>query len=194
MDYLVQHGRKAYWQMLDLTNKRHAEYARRHGMSFISHRGPIVNQWTGHWDMIPLLLYFIRRPNTGYVFWLDADTVICKDADMRDVLNGHKVGMSRHPGPPEHYNCGVLFLQACKEVETWLGRVLDLGPGIYPWYQQNLMNEHIGMVGKVKTLPHEWNSTVVLRHPEDCIIRAWHGSYGGISRRLSLMRDFIATL
>jgi len=196
-DYLIQHGREEYWGMLDITNERHASYAHRHGMRFVSNRGEVLSQYPGYWDMIPLLLDYIRRSDTDYVFWLDADTVIRDDADLRDGLNGHNVGMTKHPGPPEHYNCGVLFLRACREVTMWLERVLDLAPGIYPWYQQDYMNNYIGMLemhGMVKAMGNEWNSTVVLDHTQDCHIRAWHGTNGGVPTRMSLMRDYIATL
>ena len=197
MDYLIQHGRKAYWQMLDITEQRHREYAKRHKMAYVNHREAILQQWPGYWDMIPLLLYLVRRPDTDYVFWLDADTLIVGDVDMRTALNGCMVGMTKHPGPPEHYNCGVLFSRACKEVATWLERVIDLGPGVYPWYQQNYLNEYIGFMehrGMVKVLGNEWNSTESLGHSEDCYIRAWHGTAGGIQPRMALMKERIATL
>ena len=146
--------------------------------------------------MIPALLFLIRKPDTDYVFWLDADTLIVDDVDMRTALNGHSVGMTRHPGPPAHYNCGVLFLRANKYVAMWLERVQALAPGIYPWYQQDIMNEYIDMLemhGLLTTLGHEWNSTAILGHPEQCHIRAWHGG-GDLDKRMKLMRERIARL
>ena len=187
MDYLIQQARSDYEPMLALTRQRHADYAKRHNLAYIAHAGAMLSDWTGHWDMIPLLLYVLRRPDTGIVLWVDADALIVGDGDPRSILSGHNVGMSRHPGPPEHYNCGVMIVRACREVVEWLETVLAEGPGKYPWYQQDLMNAHIGMVGAVKILPHEWNSTVILRHPERCIIRAWHGYPGGVSERVRQM-------
>jgi len=41
--------------------------------------------------------------------------------------------------------------------------------------------------GKVRDLPHVWNSTACLGHPEDCEIRAWHGG-GAHEKRLADMQ------
>ena len=194
MDYLLQTARGEYQPMLHLTRRIHAEYAQRHNMAYIAHTGAMLPEWTGHWDMIPLLLYLVRRPETGLVLWLDADTLIIGDSDPREELGDCTIGMTRHIGPPEHYNCGVLIVRACREVNAWLETVLVLGPGKYPWYQQDIMNAHIGMIDKVATLPHEWNSTVILGHPEQCIIRAWHGYPGGVPGRIEQMELAIAKL
>lgn len=194
-DYLLQQGRSIYWDCLDLTEQIHRNFARRYGLTFISHRGAVLPDWYGTWDSVPLMLDLVQREDTGLVLWLDADTLIVGDADPREILGECLIGMSRHPGPPEHYNCGVLFLKACGQVSSLLQRILNNGPGEPTWYQQAIINELLTepqWSGKIKTLPHEWNSTVVLRHPEQCIIRAWHGSKGGREGRSELIAEEIA--
>jgi len=193
-DYLLQQGREDYWPHLNLVAPLHRAYAKRHGMKYVSYRGVVIPEWRwGGWDHIPLILALVGREDAGWVFWLDADTLIVGDADPRDVMDGYLVGMARHPGPPEHYNTGVKFLKACKEVGDLLQRVLDSGPGVHPWYEQNFMNQYLAepqWAGKIKTLPNEWNSTVVLGHPEQCIIRAWHGfSQRPAARLVAMQRE-----
>jgi len=190
-DYLLQQGREDYWPCLDLVAPLHQDFADRHRMQYVVHREPMLPDYPGHWDSVPLLLDLVQREDTGMVLWLDADTLIVGDGDPRDVLRGYDIAMARHPGPPEHYNCGVLMLQAGEDIAAWLQAVLDRAPGTYPWYQQTIMNDLLTAPeweGRVKTLPHEWNSTVVLRHPERCIIRAWHGYPGGPWARYEAMR------
>lgn len=193
-DYLLQQGREDYWACLDLVRDRHQAYADAHGLEYVVHRGAMLPDWTGHWDAILLMLDLVRRDDTGLILWLDADTLIVGDADPRLELAGYDVGMARHPGPPEHYNCGVLMLRAGHDTARWLERVLNSGPGVYPWYQQDFMNAYLAepeWKGRVVTLPTEWNSTVILGHPERCVIRAWHGYPGGTWARYEAMRKAV---
>jgi len=193
-DYLLQQGREEYWPCLDLVAPAHQAYADRHGLRYVVHKGPVLPDWTGHWDSIPLMLDLANDIGTGLIVWLDADTLIVGDADPRVVMAGYDVGMARHPGPPEHYNCGVLMLRAGPDTVDWLERILAAGPGVFPWYQQDFMNAYLAEPqwdGRVKTLPTEWNSTVTLGHPEKCVIRAWHGYPGGTWARYEAMRKVV---
>jgi len=197
MDYLLQSACEAYIPMLDLTAERHAAFAKRHGMEFISNRCAVLPDWNGNWDSVPLTLDLVKRDDTGLVMYLDADTLIVGDGDPRDALGDYLIGMTRHPGPPEHYNCGMMLVKACEQVAVLFERMLDNGPGEYPWWEQTILNKLLTepqWTGKVKTLPHEWNSTVVLKHPERCIVRAWHGYPGGAAGRVKQMELAIAKL
>ena len=197
MDYLLQSARGDYVPMLDLTAERHAAFAERHSLELIVHRGAVLPDWNGTWDSVPLMLELVRRPDTGLVMYLDADTLIVGDGDPREALGECVIGMTRHPGPPEHYNCGMMLVRAGAQVATVLQRMLDNGPGEYPWWEQTILNKLLTepeWTGQVKTLPHEWNSTVVLTHPERCIVRAWHGYPGGVGARLAQMELAIAKL
>ena len=189
-DYLLQQGRRGYWPHLDLTERIHSAYAERHGLQYISHRGAVLPEFVGYWDSVPLMLDLVTREDTGFVAWLDADTLICDDADPREALGDYLVGMARHAGPPEHYNCGVLFVRACPQTRGWLQWVLDEAPGSFPWYQQTVMNRLLTdpqWDGRVLTLPNEWNSTVGQGHSPGCHIRAWHGT-GTVPERVAMMR------
>ena len=180
-DYLLQQGREKYYPLLNLVSDIHGRWAEDHNLTYLAQYGAILPDLPGYWDSVKLMLDLATLPSTDYIFWLDADTLIVGDGDPRAAMGDALVAMARHPGPPEHYNCGVLFLRACKQVTDWLQKVLDGAPGVHPWYQQDFMNEYLKepqWAGKVKTLPHEWNSTVVLNHPPECIVRAWHGFPG----------------
>jgi len=196
IDYLLQQGDSVYWPHLDAVEARHKDFADHNDLWYAVHRGATLPNWSGTWDSIPLMLDLIDHEDARFIFWFDADTLIVGDADPRDQMTGGElIAMARHPGPPEHYNCGVVFLRACAQTKALLQRMLDNGPSHYPWFEQNLMNEYLAedeWAGKVKTLPHTWNSTVVLKHSPDCIVRAWHGYPGGPAARLKAMQAAIS--
>ena len=197
MDYLLQTARGEYTQMLDISRQRHADYARRHGMEYVTFEGAVLPDWWGGWDSVPLILDLVRRDDTGIVFYLDADTLIVGDGNPREALGTYLIGMTRHPGPPEHYNSGMMLVRACAQTAALIQRVLDAGPGKRPWWEQTIFNQLLTereWMGRVATLPHEWNSTAVLGHPERCIVRAWHGYPGGVQGRVKQMEIAIAKL
>lgn len=179
-DVLLQQGRADYAPMLDLSAPYHRAYAERHGLEYVRVDGAQLPDWTGHWDSIPLFIGLIEQ-GADRVFWLDADTLIVGDEDVREGLSGHPLTMARHPGEGGHWNCGVFFIEASGRVWEFFNEVLRRGPGYYPWYQQRIMNELLdrpewsGMVG---VLDNRWNSTV--RHVEapNPVIMAWHGTPG----------------
>lgn len=191
VDYLVQQGREEYWPHLDMVYPRHRTFAAWHGMGYIAQYDAEQQFAWGGWDKLPLLIELLEREDTGWVFWVDADAVIVSDADPRTAMGEELIGMARHPGPPEHYNCGVMFLRGDPRVADWLRRALARAPGGPPYHEQTIMNELLDApewAGLVKTLPHVWNSTVKHGHPVDCHIRAWHGMPGGPAARLAPMR------
>jgi len=192
IDYLLQQARPSYWPHLDLVERAHRAYAGRHGFEYIVERSVAHFQTWGGWDKIPLLINLTGRPDTGVVLWLDADTLAVGYADPREALGDALVGMTRHPGrtTPTSVNCGVLLMRACPQVHAWLEEILARQPGVYPWYEQDIMNELLEApewAGKRVNLPHIWNSTVCLGHPQECEIRAWHGG-GSHPERLAAMR------
>jgi len=194
-DYLLQVARPSYWPHIDLVERVHRAYAERHGLEYIViHNSEPFTTWGG-WDKLPYLIELTGRADAGLVIWLDADTLAVGRADPREALGDALVGMARHPGrtTPTTLNCGVMLMRACLQTHAWLTEVLARQPGIYPWYEQDLMNELLDApewAGKVRDLPHIWNSTVCLGHPEECEIRAWHGG-GAHEERLRAMRTEI---
>ena len=201
-DYLLQSARPSYWPHIDLTERVHRAYAERHGLKYVAMRqtGPFTT-FPG-WDKLPLLIDLTGRPDTGFVFYVDADAMAVGNTDPRTALGERLVGMSRHTWmkhpsitTPTSVNAGVIFLRACPQVHDWLEFVLDNAQGVWPGYEQTIMNESLeapGWVGKYANLPHIWNSTVCLGHPADCEIRAWHGG-GSEGERLARMREEMAS-
>lgn len=194
-DYLLQAADENFYPLLDLGEPLHRAFAQRHGLEYVIRRERVLPDWAANWDKVPLLLGLVQREDTDWVYWLDADVLIVGDADPREVMDGYQVGMSYHPGAGGHYNTGVIFMRACPQVACLLERVLASGPGRPPYYEQTYFNRYLAeshWAGQIVTLPHEWNSTVKLGHPEECVIRAWHGTPGGPKRRAKLMRAEIA--
>ena len=189
MDVLLQQGRAEYKELLDLTEGIHRAYAHRYGMRYVRYDGPFVPDWTGHWDQIALMRALLGMPDVERVFWVDADAAIVGDEDLREGLGDGDLGMARHDGPPEHWNCGVLFVRNSPEVRGFFRAVIEGGPGEFPWYQQTLMNELIdgGYPVFVHRLHDRWNSTVGFTDVPDPVIMAWHGTPGPVNK-LAAMR------
>ena len=194
-DYLLQHASGEYVSLLQLTNRLHGRYAERHGLTFVTSNGRRVPDWHFYWDKIDLLVEILERPDTGFVLWLDADAAAFGQRDPREALGDGVLGMTRHPGrsTPTTVNAGVMFLQACPHVVDLLHEAVARGPGVWPWYEQQIINDMLyaqeWQEGFVE-LGHTWNSTVILGHPLECEIRAWHGG-GPVERRLNMMRTEI---
>jgi len=200
VDYLFQLGTKAFWPHLDLVAPLHSAYAKRHGVEYICYRGPFpTSPWPGGlasdqaWKQYSIMLDLVHDENTGMIFYADADTLIVGDKDPRPVMDGYLVGMTWHPKNRSHighYNRGVFFIRACKQVGDLLERVMKNGPDKAPHYDQGLLNKYLAEPqwdGKLKTLPSEWNSIVKLADSEKCVIRAWHGM-GNVHKRFQAMQ------
>ena len=204
VDYLFQSGAKAYWPHLDLVASLHSAYAKRHGMKYVCYRGPFpASPWVAPkalqttfdtvWKQWLLMLELIRDQNTGWLFWVDGDAIIVGDKDPRPVMEDCLVGMAWYPENKNHiahYHRGVMLLRACEQVAELLEHVLEEGPGKHKYYDQGILNRHLTKPqwrGKIKTLPHEWNSCVKINGPEECVIRAWHGM-GPIKSRFPRMQ------
>jgi len=194
-DYLVQCARNEHERLLRLCEPIHQEYADRHSLTYIPSYGPVApSKWWGGWDSIILTLDLMKK-DARWVFAIDSDTLIVGDNDPRDVMGNYLIGMTVHPNPT-HYNTGVIFVKSHERIISFYEKILTQAPGEYPWFEQTCINNSINELQEdnlVKVLPVEWNSTVVLSHPEDCVIRAWHafGGFGGVQSRLDAMREEI---
>lgn len=191
-DVILQQARDEYKLMLDLTEPFHRVYAERHGVEYKRVDGTIVHGWNGTWDAIAL---FVRMIDCGVdrIFWLDADTLIVGDEDLHSGLSGAPLTMARHPGPPGHWNCGVLFIDVSPRVSEFFEETLRRGPGGYPWWQQQIMNDLLalpewdGMIGR---LGDRWNSTVGHVEAPDPVVMAWHGTSGPVNKYRA-MREYV---
>jgi len=195
MDILLQQARTEYTPLLDLTEPLHRAYAERHGLSYMRFDGPYAVEWTGHWDAIWLLDRLLACAWVDRVFWLDADTLITGDEDLRAALGG-RLAMCRHPGPPPHWNCGVLFLRNGPRMREWIHEIWRRGPGEWPWYQQQIMNDLLAEERwneMVERLDDRWNSTYRVTAVDEAVIRAWHGVLGP-DAKLARMQAHLAEM
>jgi hypothetical protein len=176
---VVQQARdQRYGAHLDLTEAWHRAWAHRWGLGYLRVDGPVAPRcWAPHWDQ-PFLLAELLRTE-GAAIWLDADAlVVDPEQDPRPELFRHWVGMARHPGPPEHWNCGVVFARNAPLVRRFFERVTDFGPGRPPWYQQEVMNVLLlkrpwdVIIGE---LDPRWNATRGVLEPPAPAVLAWHG-------------------
>ena len=198
MDILLQQSRPEYRPLLDLTAPFHLEYCKRHGLDYVRVDGASRETETlpGFWDSIPLFIEYTHKKGVEHVFWLDADTLIVSDEDIRWAHRDSLLTMARHPGPPEHYNCGVFFMDAVPAVTAFFREVMRHTPGEYPWYQQQVMNDLLlqpqwgWMIGQ---MDNRWNATVGVTDVPDPAIVAWHGTPGGVDGKLTAMLRYLAT-
>jgi len=196
-EVLLQQARPPYSRLLALSYPQHRSYARQHGLELVRMGGPLIPGWTGHWDAVVVMLVLLES-GVDRIFWLDADALIVGDRYFGVALaaSGGNLAMVRHPGPPEHWNCGVLMVQNGSHVRAFLQELIDQGPGVFPWFQQQLMNDMLstsrwrGLIGA--PLGDQWNSTWrINEHPAPQVV-AWHGWPGGVQAKHQAMRDFVA--
>lgn len=194
---LLQHARAEYKALLDLTEERHRNFARRHGMEYVRVDGTAMPGRTGHWDGL-LLMWAGLLFGAEAVLWVDADALIVGDEDWQRIKPGQGIRMARHPGPPEHWNCGVMLAQSGqagpgRRVVDFLQETILLGPGRYPWYQQQIMNDLAQLPqweGIIQRLPDRWNSTLGVNEAERPVIVAWHG-VSGAEEKLAAMKRWM---
>lgn len=97
------------------------------------------------WSKIPLILSALDR--SPLVFWLDADAVFCRPADLSDFADEGKdlVVCADHNG----VNTGAMLIRSCDWSRAFLRRVWDLGDDPrfrdHPWWDQAPIN-HLVLV------------------------------------------------
>jgi hypothetical protein len=212
---LIQQASWEYAPLLDLTARLHADYARRHGMTFLAVRGRVLDE--GEYVAFDKLALMRQAMDERfiYVFWIDADAAIVGDEDLRGALGAFhetplretplretplretplrmEIGMARHPGPPEHYNVGVILARNTDRARAFLDEALARRPGPLPWHEQQVINDLAGeprFAGCVRRLDDKWNSTVNANEVEDPVVMAWHG-VGGVMERGMWMRALL---
>lgn len=191
---LLQQARPEYQALLDLTEPYHRAFAERHGLEYRRFNGAVLPDWPGFWDQMALIDQVLGEEDVAAVYWLDADALALGDVDPSEGLGRYKVGMVRHPGPPEHFNVGTLFLENCEAVRGLILEVLANGPGVWPWWQQQVLNDLLAKSKKRARLVGEmdvrWNSTFGIRESAAPVIVAWHGGQGPV-KKWKAMRRFL---
>jgi hypothetical protein len=192
-----------FYDMLRLTQQRHAAYARAHGFDYIVNFGDVhPGKKFGAWDKIQLVLDALRR-GYDYVVWLDTDAAIMDfEVDLRDALPADAlIGAVEHDPDrspflklnqvPRHKNVGVLYVRntpaSVKFFEEWL----STWPGVERWAEQgafNLLAERDGIVCAVED---RWNATVNANEVVNPAVKGWHGVMPP-EKRLAMMSAELA--
>lgn len=186
MDVLVQQASQAYAGLLRLSEGRHRAYAEQHKMRYMRYDGPQgMEGWPPTWHGWVCCLRLLQA-GTDWLFWLDADALIVLDEDLRGALGEDapqgRMGMVRHPGPPEHWNTGVMYIRNSARMQAFFMEVLKRGPGRWPWYQQEIANELLGEAAwrdLVVRIEDRWNSTFGVNWAAEPAVVAWHGVPAG---------------
>jgi hypothetical protein len=196
---LLQQASEEQAVLLALTAELHRAYVERHGMAFWTVVRRMVNDYSIYagWDKFVLIQQALRR---GYehVFWIDADAAVVGDVDLREALTTGCLGMVEHPGPPVHFNCGIILMRNRRDgrssatpLQEFVREVWERRPGEHPWYEQTIMNEMIadGWPG-FEQLDLRWNSTFGIAEADEPVIVGWHGG-GSVGEKYGKMRAFL---
>jgi hypothetical protein len=178
---LIQQASGLYTQLLDVSGRRHSDYAARHHITFWSIRGDPQRERPPHWNKV-LLIQRALRMGFELVVWLDADTLIVRPGeDFRAALPaGAPIGLCRHPMPlnghPWHYNSGVIVVRNTEVSREFFDRVWQAGPVRHHWQEQVRINELAHQQPEaVQVLADRWNSTMGVTACPDAVVQAWHG-------------------
>jgi glycosyltransferase involved in cell wall biosynthesis/predicted O-methyltransferase YrrM len=184
---LVQCASGDQVRLLELTRRRHEEYARAHGMDYLCRCGPRQSERHPCWDKIPLILEVLRDGKHDQIFWLDADTMIVdRTRDLRAALPADAwLGMVHH-GEPPYFNNGVMYIRNTPMSRAFFEELWRTWPVPEGWLDNEtliaLLRRDAAKWPGVCLLPDEWNSTI---HQNECrrpVVRAWHG-YGDAAAR-----------
>jgi len=190
---ILQQASWAYAPLLDITANLHARYAQRHGMAFLALRGRVLDESTPlGFDKLALMRRMIAS-RYRHIFWVDADAAIVGDRDLREALKWGEVGMARHPGPPEHFNCGVICIRNTDGARAFLDEAMARRPGGPPWFEQQILNDLAAAepwTGIFERLDDRWNSTVNANEVDEPVIMGWHGA-GDVWEKAAWMRMYV---
>jgi hypothetical protein len=194
MYVLLQSATPEYDPLLDLTESTNREYAESHGMKYYRAQGPIMSQWLPNWDPVFLTLALMEanRDIKG-IFWMDADALAVGRDSVVEALWNTDLAMCRHAGPPEHWNYGVCWTRNTEQVRHFLRTVIARGPGVWPWYNEQIMNDLLAgplFAGLITRMHDRWNSTREFTEVTDPVVVAWHNGRG-MANKLYQMRWYM---
>jgi len=183
-DVIVQQASHYYAPLLRLSGGLHEAYAKRHGFDLEVYHGTFApREWHRYWDGWQVIQWLLNA-GARWLVWVDSDALIVGNEDVRTAGGGRRgcwIGCVRHPGPPAHWNTGVMVIRNGDRVRQFFREVFRRGPGSEPWYQQAIANEmwdepEWGEI--LQPLDDRWNSTIDVNWVADAQIRAWHGQPG----------------
>ena len=179
----------SYREMLNATSYMHAAYCKRHD----------VDQWVlrGHlstdaiaWDKLRMMTMAI---DSGYehIFWLDSDTIIVGDEDLRTAVpDDYDLGMTWQISPgggPLHFNVGAIYCRGSVQLRTFLADLISRMPQqpytrVPYWWddekcEQVIFNQMLADGAydvKCAKLDYKWNS-IYLTKVENPVVLGYHG-------------------
>jgi hypothetical protein len=181
---LVQQASGWHRDLLAETRILHTDYCKRMG---IDYRRLITKRLCDRdiaWDKIVVLRETLALPY-DVVIWLDADTVIVSDEDLRDALPANKdFGMIRlgnvsYKDLGFHYNAGALYIRNTERMRKFFDDVWDD-------YEEDMKEQ--GSIHNVLMregfpewfvqIDDKWNSTMGGNESPSPVVVAWHGTTG----------------
>jgi hypothetical protein len=187
---LLQQASNGYEELLDISNKQHSEYCKKHNILFYSVRGNLQTERHPSWNKILLIMEALKSFEVQQVIWIDADAVIVDfNQDIRYAITSNKeLGMCKHPNP-EHYNSGAIFVKNQSRSVDFFNDVWKLGDINHPWHEQIRINETILKYSDIiETVDNKWNSTLGVTEVPSPVVYAFHGQ--GLSKSLLKIKEF----
>lgn len=192
-----------FYDMLRLTQQRHAAYARAHGFDYWCIYGDVhAGKQGGAWDKVQLILDALHR-GYEYIVWLDTDAAIVDfEADLRDALpEGALIGAVQHDpdrsaylkanSVPRHHNVGVLYVRNDPRTIDFFEKWLASWPGVERWAEQGAFNDLATATGCVVTVDDRYNATINVNETPQTIVQGWHGIMPP-EKRLNMMASALA--
>lgn len=194
---LLQAASNGYEEMLRISQDIHAEYCKKHGITFLPVYGRIhakeLENRRSNWDKIFLTRVFF---DFDVIVWMDADTLVVNmEDDITQVVENEQdiIAMCRHTiaykGSKDHYNSGVYVVKTGERTKVFFDKVLSWEPIEHLWQEQIAILELINsgeFPGLDKIMDNRYNMTMNANRCDNPTVCAWHG-YG--KRAIDFMKE-----
>lgn len=200
MNILIQHiyANTAGVPMLELTENRHREYCRTHGIHYkavIGNPLPEIPLEAGNWARIKLIQDALTE-GFAQVYWLDADTMIYDmQTPLSEAVSPGRIGVCWHRIPQlHHWNIGALYMDNTPNVRNFIGNWLDsYPPPSDGWLEQSVFNRMARTDKTIVTISDRWNATFDVSMVPDAVVLGFHGQ-GDTEHRIELMKKTLAKI
>ncbi len=165
---LVQFGTGSHARMLAITDRRHRDYANKHGMKFVSSNQAVLQDpIPPAWNKLAIILNEFAL-GASVVVWMDADAVIVNHhADISKACR-HGIGMARYDRPFPHYQSGVMIVHNEPEVVDLISGILSAvsthsmchtfshegRKGTWEQHPLNIVGTELGLISSIS---QRWN-------------------------------------